>query len=111
MCAAPHVPTAENPFYHHRTVGERDGPRGARWTALGESSYYMGYRFSYLVIRALHRARHDPAALRMIGSYVGSAVRRRPRYASKAVRDHLREQQRLRHLRRRMRESRGIRPA
>jgi poly-beta-1,6-N-acetyl-D-glucosamine synthase len=100
----------ELPFYHHRAVGERDGPRGARWSALGESSYYMGYRFSYLVLRALHRARRDPAALRMIGSYVAAAVRRRPRYSSSDVRDRLREQQRLRNLPRRLREARGIRP-
>jgi biofilm PGA synthesis N-glycosyltransferase PgaC len=94
-------------FFHHRRVGERDGLRGERWTALGKSSYYMGYRFSYLLIRSLYRARTDRMALRMLASYTRAAVTRQPRYHDRQVRDHLRRQQRLRHLATRVRQSRG----
>ena len=36
----------------------------------------MGYRAWYLVLRALHRARAEPAALAMIGGYAAAAARR-----------------------------------
>ena len=94
-------------FFHHRRVGERDGLRGERWAALGESSYYMGYRFSYLLMRSLYRARNDRRALRMLSSYTKAAVKREPRYHDRQVRDYLRRQQRLRHLATRAHESRG----
>ena len=95
------------PFFHHRRVGERDGLRGERWAALGESSYYMGYRFSYLLIRSLYRARNDRGALRMLTSYTRAALKRQPRYRDRDLRDYLRRQQRLRHLATRVRQSRG----
>jgi biofilm PGA synthesis N-glycosyltransferase PgaC len=94
-------------FRHHRSVGARDGARSARWRALGSASYYLGYRFSYLLLRALHRARRDPAALAMISSYLGAVVRREPRCADERIRTYLRSQQTLRRLPQRAREALG----
>ncbi len=54
------------PFRHHRLEGERDGSRATAWATAGQGSYYMGYRSWYLVLRALHHARTEPAALAMI---------------------------------------------
>ena len=94
-------------FYHHRPLGSRDGSRTARWRSQGEASYYMGYRFSYLVLRSVHRARRDVAALAMISSYAAAALKREPRCADDAVRAHLRRRQSLRYLGLRAREAFG----
>jgi glycosyltransferase involved in cell wall biosynthesis len=98
-------------FYHHRALGSRDTGRGARWRAQGRASHYMGYRVSYLVLRSLHHARRDPAAVLMITSYLWAAVRREPRYRDAAVRAYLRERQSLRLLGARAREARGTAPS
>lgn len=98
-------------FRHHRPVGARDGRPHRRWQALGEGAHYMGYRPWYLVLRSLHHARRDIAALAMIWSYVGAALRREPVYGDAAVRAHLRRQQSLANLPRRIREARGKRAA
>jgi glycosyltransferase involved in cell wall biosynthesis len=95
------------PFYHHRKLGERDGGRTRRWRAQGRGTYYMGYRFSYLVMRSLFHARRDPAALTMIASYLAAAVAREEQYDDRAVRAQLRQSQGLRHLGARLREARG----
>jgi hypothetical protein len=94
-------------FYHHRPLGARDGGRGHRWRAQGDASYYMGYRFSYLALRSLHHARRDPAATMMITSYLAAALRRKPRYGDRAVREYLRRRQSLRFLGLRAREALG----
>ena len=94
-------------FRHHRRMGERDGSLGA-WRAQGETSHYMGYRFIYLVLRALHYARRDPAALAMIAGYVLAAVTRQARYDDPAVRLYLRRYQSLRNLLHRRREALGL---
>lgn len=83
------------PFRHHRQEGERDGVRRKAWAAQGRVSHYMGYRFWYMVLRALHHARREPAALAMIGAHAAAAVRRRPRCPDRAVREYLRQEQRL----------------
>ena len=93
-------------FRHHRRLGARDGAPTARWRAQGSASWFMGYRFSYLLLRSLHRARRDPAALAMVTAYVGAAARREPRLADARVRAHLRRSQRLRALVGRFVESR-----
>lgn len=85
-------------FRHHRVEGERDGRRSLAWTAQGRASYYMGYRFSYLVIRSLHYTRREPAALAMITGYLGALLRREKRCDDELVRQALRERQRLRSL-------------
>lgn len=85
-------------FKHHRIEGERDASRSAAWAAQGRASHYMGYRFSYLVVRSLHYARREPAALAMITGYLGAFARREPRCDDESVRQALRERQRLRSL-------------
>jgi glycosyltransferase involved in cell wall biosynthesis len=97
------------PFRHHRRVGERDGGSTARWKRQGQGAYFMGYRFSYLLLRTAHHARRNPSALAMVLGYTSAAARREPRCADDAVTSYLREQQRLTRLRSRMREAKGQR--
>jgi glycosyltransferase involved in cell wall biosynthesis len=94
-------------FLHHRRLGTRDGMPWARWARQGRAAHYMGYRFSYLVLRSLHHARRNPAALAMLATYLSAAARRAPRHDDARVRRHLRERQRLRNLRARRREALG----
>ena len=98
-------------FFHHRAVGQRDGAKTARWVAEGRCVYYMGYRPSYVLIRALGRALRDrdPAAFAMPMAYLRSALRREERYPDARVRSYLRAQQRLRMLPRRSFEALGRR--
>lgn len=98
------------PFRHHRRVGIRDGARRRAAIAQGDAAYFMGYRFWYLVARALHNARSEPASLAMIWGYVAAAARRKDRCADALVRDFLRSEQSLRKLPLRMREALGRRP-
>jgi glycosyltransferase involved in cell wall biosynthesis len=96
------------PFHHHRKVGERDGARRRGWAVQGRAAHYMGYRFSYLVARAVYQARREPSALAMLPAYLGASARRAPRCSDDAVRTHLRETQRFRSLPTRAREARGL---
>jgi poly-beta-1,6-N-acetyl-D-glucosamine synthase len=96
----------ELPFRHHRKEGARDGARRRAWAAQGRASYFMGYRFSYLVARALHRAAEERAALAMIPAYAASWARREPRCTDEQVRASIRRQQQLRRLPARVREAR-----
>lgn len=98
-------------FLHHRKLGARDGGSTRRWVQQGHGAHYMGYRPSYLLIRTLHHARRDPAALAMLAGYVSSAVRGEDRYGDASVRDYLKTQQRLRMLGARAREASGRRPS
>lgn len=86
------------PFRHHRPEGARDGARTAAYAAQGRAAHYMGYRPSYLVLRALHRARRERSALAMIAGYTSAAVGRAPRCPDAEVIAHLRSEQRLRAL-------------
>ena len=97
------------PFRHHRPEGSREGSQTRAWQAQGWAAHYMGYRPSYLIVRALHHARREPSALAMIGAFVSSAVRREPRLDDLLVRRQLRRQQRLRELPQRIREASGHR--
>ena len=65
-------------FRHHRKVGERDG-RLRAGSALGRQAWYMGYRPSYLMLRALYRARENVASLAMVWGYAWSAASGAPR--------------------------------
>lgn len=94
-------------FRHHRRVGARDGGRHRRWGALGESSYFMRYRPSYMVIRTLHQLRRDPYSAAMLATYVRAALQRRPRHPDDAAVRLLRDRQRLRHVPTRAREALG----
>jgi glycosyltransferase involved in cell wall biosynthesis len=97
------------PFFHHRMVGQRDGLRRA-FRDQGSTSYYMGYRPSYLLARALFRMRATPAAFSIISGYAAAAMRREPGIADTAVRKYIRDRQRLRELPKRAAEALGRRP-
>jgi glycosyltransferase involved in cell wall biosynthesis len=83
------------PFRHHRLEGGRELTSLHHGEALGRASWYMGYRPTYLAMRALWRARRDPAALAMLWGYGAAAVGRAPRCPDERVVRALREQQRL----------------
>jgi glycosyltransferase involved in cell wall biosynthesis len=85
-------------FRHHRAVGGRESHRLRASAVLDSASWYMGYRPSYLLLRALYRTPRDPLALAMVWGYASSALRRAPRCPEQPVVRHLRDQQRLRVL-------------
>lgn len=95
------------PFRHHRREGERDGASGRAWAAQGRAAHYMDYRPSYLLLRVLHHARRDPAAVMMLWGYVAAWAGREPRYADLEVRAYLRGHQTIRRLSARTREALG----
>jgi glycosyltransferase involved in cell wall biosynthesis len=82
-------------FRHHRKVGERDG-RLRAGSLLGRQAWYMGYRPSYLVLRALYRARENAASIAMVWGYAAAAVSGAPQCPVPTVTQRVREGQRLR---------------
>jgi poly-beta-1,6-N-acetyl-D-glucosamine synthase len=96
------------PFQHHRTEGERDGTPSASWINQGRGCYFLGYRPTYVVLRAIGRARREPRALSMIWGYVSEALNRGQRYQDREVVAYLRQAQRARHIFQRARESVGL---
>jgi glycosyltransferase involved in cell wall biosynthesis len=94
------------PFKHHRALAQRDDAR-ATWLAQGEMAHFMGYRSSYLVMRAVFRSRKDPRAMLMVAGFARAAATRSTVLADRDARRYLRDQQRLRRLPTRMRESAG----
>lgn len=89
------------PFRHHRVEGGRERSALHQGAALGRASWYMGYRPSYLVLRAVFRARRQPTALAMVWGYAAAAVGRDGRCPDREVVSALRRDQRLRHVVRR----------
>jgi poly-beta-1,6-N-acetyl-D-glucosamine synthase len=83
-------------FRHNRPEGGRELTSLHQGAALGRASWYMGYRPIYLALRALYRARTQPAAVGMLWGYAAAAIRHSPRYGDLAVVGLLRERQRLR---------------
>jgi glycosyltransferase involved in cell wall biosynthesis len=94
------------PFRHHRPGGTRDARPGA-WVNRGRAAHYMGYRPSYLLLRALYRARTDLGALGLLRGYIAAWLMREPRCADRAVVKRIRDEQRWRRLHARLRESTG----
>jgi len=94
------------PFRHHRPEGARDGAWRA-FAARGATAHFMGYRPSYVFLRALHHARRHPAALAMVGSYLVHSLGGSAQLDDVEARRYLRKQQSLRRLARRSREARG----
>ena len=94
------------PFYHHRSLAAREGT-WSMWLAQGEMAHFMGYRFSYLVLRAAFRSRTDARATVMIVGFLRAVVMRSPVQRDRAARRYLREQQRLRRWPERVREATG----
>jgi glycosyl transferase family 2 len=70
---------ADLPFQHHRAEGGRERHLVRARALTGRASWYMGYRPSFLILRALHRARREPAALAMIWGYMAEAIKSTPR--------------------------------
>ena len=94
------------PFYHHRSLAQREGAWHA-WLRQGEMAHFMGYRFSYLLLRALFRARRDPRAAAMVPGFLHAWATRATRQSDADARRYLRDQQRLRRLPARAREATG----
>jgi biofilm PGA synthesis N-glycosyltransferase PgaC len=95
------------PFHHHRPEGDRDGSRRAAWLVEGRSAYHLWYRPWYLALRAAnHLARGEWAAPFMLVGYARAALAREPRAADPLLRAHVRSQQSLTRLPRRVREAR-----
>jgi poly-beta-1,6-N-acetyl-D-glucosamine synthase len=97
-------------FFHHRVLGRRDQSRWRRLFEVGRAAHYTGYRPTYLLLRSLFKARHELAALALVGGYVTAAIRREPRCEDDAAREYLRRQQSLRQVPVRAREALGRRP-
>jgi hypothetical protein len=93
------------PFYHHRPVGGRDGGR-RQWQLEGELAWFVGYRFSYVVLRALFRGRRERAAFASIPSFLAAALRGDDR-VPREQRRYLRREQGLRRLPLRARQALG----
>jgi glycosyltransferase involved in cell wall biosynthesis len=87
-------------FRHHRKVGEREG-RLRAGAALGRQAWYMGYRPSYLMLRAFYRARRNLASLAMVWGYASAAATGAPQCPHPSVTQRVREAQRLRVVMRR----------
>jgi GT2 family glycosyltransferase len=99
------------PFLHHRDEGERETSLWVFWKEEGNLAYYMGYRFSYQVLRGLYHASRDPRALAMIWTFVWASIRRAPRSTDLELRRYVRSLQTLRNVPARMREARRPREA
>jgi glycosyltransferase involved in cell wall biosynthesis len=94
-------------YLHHRPLGQREGARVSKWRGQGRMHHYMGYRPSYLLLRALYRMGRDPLAAAIVWGYAESAVRREPQCPDAAVVARLRSQQAARALPTRLREMLG----
>ena len=84
------------PFRHHRPEGGRELSRRsttARRSAARPGTWAIGP--SFLAMRALYRARREPAALAMLWGYGAAAVRRERRCPDHQVVRELRRRQRL----------------
>jgi poly-beta-1,6-N-acetyl-D-glucosamine synthase len=93
------------PFKHHRPEGVRERTAAARWAAQGEAAHYMGYRFSYMLLRAVYRSLRHPVALAIVSGYLRSVFRGDPVCPDREVRAHVRRQQSIRQLPKRIREA------
>jgi glycosyltransferase involved in cell wall biosynthesis len=96
-------------FRHRRPMGSRDGSRVRARTAEGLAAHFMGYRPSYLMVRAVWHARREPAALAMLWGYATAAAGRGGRCSDRAAVAYVRRRQSARHLYRTWREARGDR--
>lgn len=99
------------PFFHHRSEAERDRSGYAAWRTQGGVSHYLGYRPSYLALRALYQATRDLSALGLIAGYLAASFGRAERCADLEVRSRVRKHQRLRNIGQRAREAMGARTA
>jgi biofilm PGA synthesis N-glycosyltransferase PgaC len=94
-------------FRHRRPMGTRDGNRLRARVAEGEAAQFMGYRPSYLLLRALWHARREPVALFMVWGYAAARVAGRSRCRDDVAVAHVRRQQSAGHLLKTFRQVKG----
>jgi glycosyltransferase involved in cell wall biosynthesis len=94
-------------FRHHRPMGSSDGHAARARAAVGIAAYHMGFRPSYLLLRALWQTRRDRYSLFMLWGWAGAMLGPDMPSAELAARRHVRGQQSARHLAHRFREVRG----
>jgi biofilm PGA synthesis N-glycosyltransferase PgaC len=82
-------------FRHHRPEGGRELSSLHQGEALGRAAWYMGYRPTYLTLRAIYRARQEPAAIGMLWGYFAAARRRDPQCPNVRLVQAVRDRQRL----------------
>ena len=86
------------PFRHHRPRGERERHRLRAAAARGRGAWYMGYRPTFVLLRALWRLASDPGALGMVWGYAAAGAARTPRCPDPDVVRAVRARQRWRNL-------------
>jgi glycosyltransferase involved in cell wall biosynthesis len=86
------------PFRHHRPRGERERNRLRAAAARGRGAWYMGYRPSFLLLRALYRLASDPGALGMVWGYAAAGAAGSRRCPDADVVQAIRHRQRWRNL-------------
>lgn len=84
-------------FRHHRREGSRDGGLRAR-VAQGDFCWYVGYRPTYVLLRAAFNLTRDRAAGGIVWGYARGAITRAPRLRDERARAYVRSSQRLRKL-------------
>jgi glycosyltransferase involved in cell wall biosynthesis len=94
-------------FRHRRPMGTRDGSRVRARMAEGHAAHFMGYRPTYLLVRAAWHARREPAAVAMLWGYASAAVSGRGRCQDAAAVAYVRRRQSARHLASAWRDVRG----
>ena len=82
-------------FRHHRPEGGRELSSLHQGEALGRAAWHMGYRATYLTLRAIYRARQEPAAIGMLWGYFAAARRRDPQCPHPHLVQAVRDRQRL----------------
>jgi len=93
-------------FRHYRPEGSRDGGWQAR-VAQGDFCWYVGYRPSYVLLRAAFNALRHPSACGLLWGYARGALTRAPRLGDERAVAYVRSSQRLRHLVPRVRQALG----
>jgi glycosyltransferase involved in cell wall biosynthesis len=94
-------------YSHHRVMGARE-PARVKWFREGDLAHFMGYRFSYLLVRMIYHIRRDPSAVAMVVGFTAAASTRKPRCSEKAAVAELRNQQSFVQLPNRIREKLGL---
>ena len=93
-------------FYHHRRVGMRE-PKWGMWLLQGDMAHFMGYRPYYVLARSLYRSLRQPSAVAMLWGFGTAVAAGTPRCTDAAAIAHLRRQQSMKALPRRIREALG----
>ena len=75
LCGWQLVVIEEVGLRHHRWLGARDGSRSRVWMNQGRTSYYLGYRPTYLALRTLWQLRREPAAIAMVFGWAHERLR------------------------------------